>query len=374
MFDDNLYERTVDIIKDRRERVLSGKINCIPWGIPRLEKVNPGIEQAKYYLLTANSKVGKTQISDWIFLYNTITQVVDEGLDVNLRIFYFTLEMSKEEKMMSAFSHFLYIKKGIRLSPTDLKSTSSDRVLSEEHLEALQELEPYFKKIEEVVTFIDSIRHPTGIFKFMEDYALNNGVQHKKEVVFTDNKTGIETRRLVDDYYEPNDPDEYVICLIDHISLITPEKEDGRELGLHASITKLSATYLIALRNKYGHIPVVIQQQKTSQESNDNARLDKLRPTLDGLGDNTLTQRDANVIIGLFSPFRHKIKEHMGYDVEAFQDNIRFLEIIGGRDGGGGSVSPLYFDGAVNFFKELPLPDDRENLSKVYELLRKIRN
>ncbi len=55
----SLYDRTLNTIKDRRERVLSGKINCIPWGLPRFEKDSPGIEQGKYYLVTANSKVGK---------------------------------------------------------------------------------------------------------------------------------------------------------------------------------------------------------------------------------------------------------------------------------------------------------------------------
>lgn len=57
--ENNLFDRVLTKIKDRRERLLSGKINCIPWGLPRFENENPGIEQGKYYLITANSKVGK---------------------------------------------------------------------------------------------------------------------------------------------------------------------------------------------------------------------------------------------------------------------------------------------------------------------------
>jgi hypothetical protein len=55
----SLYNRVYDTIVQKRERILSGKINCIPWGLPRFEKENPGIEQGKYYLFTANSKVGR---------------------------------------------------------------------------------------------------------------------------------------------------------------------------------------------------------------------------------------------------------------------------------------------------------------------------
>src|SRR5690625_738153 len=101
------------------------------------------------------------------------------------------------------------------------------------------------------------------------------------------------------------------------------------------------------------------------QESLENIKYNKLKPTLEGLGDNKLTGRDANVILGLFSPFRHEIPQYYGYNIKQFRDNIRFLEIIGGREGGGGTICPLYFDGAVNFFKELPKPDNTAGMRQV---------
>lgn len=55
----SLYQRVYENIVDKRQRILDGKINCIPWGLPRFEEHNPGIEQGKYYQITANSKVGR---------------------------------------------------------------------------------------------------------------------------------------------------------------------------------------------------------------------------------------------------------------------------------------------------------------------------
>ena len=55
----SLYKRVYDDLVERRENILAGKINCIPWGLPRFEKELPGIEQGQYYLVTANSKVGE---------------------------------------------------------------------------------------------------------------------------------------------------------------------------------------------------------------------------------------------------------------------------------------------------------------------------
>ena len=53
----SLFDRVFSDIESRRERILSGKVNCIPWGLPRFEEFNPGIEKAKFYLPTASSKV-----------------------------------------------------------------------------------------------------------------------------------------------------------------------------------------------------------------------------------------------------------------------------------------------------------------------------
>lgn len=281
--------------------------------------------------------------------------------------------MTKEEKMLSAFSNILYIKEGVRISPKDLKSTKADNVLSKKTLEIIQKYEDYFNKIEEIVEFIDDVRNPTGIYNIVKDYALANGKIHTRKIEITDKQTN-ETKFIeVEDYYESNDPEEYVMVIIDHIGLISPESQNGQKLDLRDSIGLLSSNYLLKLRNRFKYIPIVIQQQAAAQESVENKKYNKLKPSLDGLADNKTTQRDANFIFGLFSPFRHEIPDYMNYDISFFRDNIRFLEIIGGREGGGGTICPLYFDGAVNYFKELPLPNQNDKIQKVKTLINNIR-
>ena len=366
----SLFDRAYKNIVEKRNRVLSGKINCIPLGFPRFENELPGIEQGKNYLITANSKVGKSQITDWIFLYNTIQQVIDKGLDIRLKIFYFTLEMTAEQKMLSAFSNILYVKEGLRISPKDLRSTKADNILSQEILDIIGKYEPYFKKIEEVVEFIDDIRTGWGIYVTVRDYALANGTIHKRKI---ETQPGVFIE--VEDYYEANDPEEYVMVIVDHMGLISSSKnfETGLPMTLHESIGKLSSDHLIKLRNRFKYICVVVQQQMAGQESIENKKYNKLKPSLDRLADNKTTQRDFDYILGLFSPFRHEIPEYMGYDIIKFKDSIRFLEILGGREGGGGTVCPLYFDGATNYFKELPHSDNKEELNKVYEFMKNIK-
>ena len=283
--------------------------------------------------------------------------------------------MTKEEKMLSAFANILYVKEGVRISPKDLKSTKADNVLSEEILIIIQKYQPYFEKIEEVVEFIDNIRNPYGIYDFVRKYALANGTIHYRDIEIFNKKINEKEIVKVEDYYEANYPEEYVIIMIDHIGLISPEKnyDTGLPMTLHESIGKLSSDYLLKLRNRFNYIPVVIQQQAAAQESVENKKYNKLKPSLDGLAGNKETQRDASVVVGLFSPFRHEIPDYLGYDVIFFKDNIRFLEILGGREGGAGTICPLYFDGAVNYFKELPLPNDTQTLEIVKKLINNIR-
>lgn len=361
----SLFERTLNKVEDRRKRLLDGKNNCIPWGLPRFERVLPGIEQGKYYLISGASKSAKSQITDHLFVINPLEQIIEKNLNTKLKIFYFTLELSAEQKMLQIFSNILYKKEGIRISPTDLKSTRN--ILPDNIVDLIKKYEPYFKKIEECVVFVDSIRNATGIYKLVRDYALANGKIHYKNIEIN----GVLTE--VEDYYEPNDPEEYVEIIIDHASLIDTEKHKGVQLELHQCISLLSSNYLIKLRNRFNYIPILVQQQALAGENIEHRKLNLLKPSPGNLGDNKLTIRDIDVAFGIFSPFKYELGEYLGYDIKKFKDNIRFLEVMVSREDGIGTICPLYFDGAVNYFKELPKPDDINEITKVYEFLKNVK-
>lgn len=218
-----LFNRVFKNLRERQERILSGKINCIPFGLPRFENELPGVERGKYYLLTANSKIGKTQICDFLFLYQTLRYAFENKGQIKLKIVYFSLEMSIEEKYNQFICHLLYVLSHgkIRIAPKDLRSTAQDKPVSDEILAIMQSPQylEYFEFFEQTVTIIESIRNPYGIYKTMRDYALANGTQHKKQIKIINNVTKEESFQEVDDYYEPDNPEEYVICLVDHASL-----------------------------------------------------------------------------------------------------------------------------------------------------------
>jgi len=92
------------------------------------------------------------------------------------------------------------------------------------------------------------------------------------------------------------------------------------------------------------------------QESVENAKADKLRPSPDGLGISKNTQQDFDTLFGLFSPARHNKFSWEGYDIRALGDSHREFEVLLNRRGNS-VMTQLYFNGASNYFMELPKPE-----------------
>ena len=159
------------------------------------------------------------------------------------------------------------------------------------------------------------------------------------------------------------------MIILDNAANLALEKDCTNQ---KAAIEKMSK-YGIILRKQLKYIFVFIQHQAQAQEGIENIKLDRMRPTTDGLGDCKTTSRDANIVLGLFSPFKFKKKEYERYDITKLKDYARFLEVLEDRDyGANGRICGLFFDGATSAFKELPKPDDAVNLEKCYRYIKKL--
>ena len=268
----------------------------------------------------------------------------------------------KAENITGKFiCYLLYVlsDKKIRIDIKTFKSVDEDRILSPEILQLLGTLEyqSILRFFEEHVVFIPD-RNPTGVYHTLEKYAEANGTIHRKRV------EGYE--KEIFDYYEPNDPDEYVLCIIDHISLISCE----RSMDLRNSIKKLSE-YLKIVRNKYNYIPVVVQQQNSESLSLEAFKANKIRPTQKGLADSQDPGKDCDVMLGITSPFSWELKEYLKYDITKLRGYSKFLEIVLGRDGESNAILGMYFDGATGYYAPLPKYDNIAELNKVYQLIQK---
>lgn len=368
---ENLIDRTLKHIKARREKVLKGGVNCIPSPFKRFRKDFVGIEQKKYYLITAHEKSGKTQMFSYLFLYTALDYAYKHPDKVRLKVFYYPLEEDEQSIVLRYMSYLLYTlsKKTIRISPADLESTNEEHVLSEDILKLLQteEYRKRFEFFEKCVEFMDST-NPSGVWFDLNSYAESHGKSIYKEEEYQNRDTGEMKTRKKFDHYEADDPDEYVLIVVDHVSLLSQE----RNKTLRETINKLSE-YMVTLRNKFNYTPVIIQQQSTETADLEAFKANKIRPTTAGLSDSKYTARDCNTMLGIVNPFKFEIPTYLKYNIERFQDNIRFLEVVIQRGGIAKGICALFFDGATCFFNQLPEPNELGKINKYYDYLAKMR-
>lgn len=373
----SLYENIVQNKKNHEK----GYYNCIPFmGMERLEKVLPGIEQSCYTIIGANSGIGKSKLARFLYIHSPIMYLEQNpDYDVKFNVLYFSLEESKEKIIKTEICKYLHTKYQIIISVKELSSVGRYNTITEDVLLKIKEAEEYVNNYLKTVKIWDNIRNPTGIYKAVRDFAMTIGTYYYKDnKPFTKEDLeniakGEENAFKKVSYYKKHHNRHFVVVIIDHISLLSPEQ--GKTLW--QSMGDMSSKYCLHMRDKFGFSPVVVQQftsDKEKIETNFQGKTieEKLEPSLDAFADNKGTIRDANIVLGLFGPDRYRLLKHNDYDITFFKDNYRSLSILKSRDGAANKRVPLFFNGAIDFFKEMPRLSETQkmiNLIKYVEQL-----
>lgn len=374
--DNSLRESIISSLEESRNNILNGGINCIPIPFLRFRNDFPGIRKKFYYLVSGATKSSKTQLTNFLFVINTIFYYIDNPEQIKVKIFYFPLEETREDIMLRIYAYILHkISNGrISLSPEELESVDERKPLPQEVLD-LMKSEKFIEicnVFEQCLEFHPEQKNPTGIYKTVKDYLDNNGHFEyvNKTITYKDELGELVTKTIQKkDKYIPNDPKEYVIYIVDHAGLLQQE----RGMTLKETIEKLSE-YNKDLRNEYSCIPVLVQQQNTETTNLDAFKANKIRPTKDGLKDSKRTGEDCTVMLGITNPYSFELQDYLGYNITKLKSYFRVLEIVLARKGKANGLCPLYFNGAINYYEELPLPNDTENINKYYDKVKNINN
>ena len=366
----SLIQRVLNGIEQRRQRLIDGGINCIPSPLTTFLDSFPGIEQGKYYLITAATKGAKSQLASYLFIYTPLLFAYNNPDKIRLQIFYFPYEETPEKVTLRLMSHLLFTKYKVRISPLNLWSVAQGKIFDAGILKLLNDLEirSILDFFEDHVHFI-SDKNPTGCYKTIRAYAEKAGTTHKKTITIENKEIGIKQEKEVFDFYEPKDPDEYVIIFIDHAGRI----EQERGMTKKENIDKLSE-YLMTFRDRYKYTPVLVQQQNSDTVSLDAFKANKIRPTYNGLMDTKQTGQDCSMMLGLTCPYSFEIPEYLKYDIRQLKGYARFFEVALNREGPSNDVLALYFDGATNYFTPLPPSNDLISLQKIYNYIKAIES
>lgn len=187
------------------------------------------------------------------------------------------------------------------------------------------------------------------------DKALNAKTLYKTALPILEKK-GTTTEENGRKVFTPNNPEQIILLLIDHMSIIQPG--DGRTLKQEMDLV---SQYLITLRNRYFVSPVVLMQQNREASSMDRRKAELTEPDQNCARDSLNIIQDSDIVLALYSPIKDKLTSYRGYKIlgdEGLFDRVKGCVVLKNRYGISDKVIVMGFYGEVGKFIELPAPDE----------------
>lgn len=350
-------------IRQNREEFLSGKFKCIPFQLDRLRDYVPGIIRKHFSSCTANSSVGKTTLTKKLYVYDAIDFAIQNN--INLHILYFGLEESEDQFDFSMYGYLTHLYTGMRYNIIDFESFS--KPFDENAMSLIEQkgIDHIFQEWKSHITFYETVYNSFGIWREIKKFACTRGTFYMNGVPLTTDQ--VINQKAQWSTYTPYDPEEFVIVIVDHISLLLTQKDETSLMDSMKNLAFYLRQYACKALNYHCHS---VHQQDASQESVENKKQNYMAPKLQGLGDNKKLGRDYLDVYGLFNPIRYGMTTYEGYDLIRMGPYFRVINIIKQRYGIVGKEIPLFFDGKTGYIRSLPLPQELDKMEKVYQLIK----
>lgn len=326
---------------------LEGKNNGITMGFRRLNKYI-GIRKRIYSLIFGATGSGKSSFMHEAFILNPFDwYFANKPKDLKFKVILFSMERSKVYILAKWISRKIFLDQGILIPIPKLLGWWDGVKLDDNEYKLFLAYQWYIDELLKVVDIVEGAQNPTGIYKYVKNYASENGEFEQ-----------------VDDYhriYKPNHPNEIVIIAEDHLGLT---KLEAKMFNKKEAIDKLSE-YNQYFRDQLGYIPVAVSQLNRNLNNPIYSKMTSIEPTIDDIKESGRPGEDADVVISLFDPLRYKTTDP-NYSVDKFLDlsngakHFRSIKILKNTYGEDDIRLGMAFMGATGKFKELPKSKNME--------------
>ena len=332
-------------------------------GLANVSKAVNGVQKGRMYGFAGASKSGKSTVVDYAMVLEPFLYSILSENKTNTKWIYFSFELNRISKEFDFATFFLYHDFGIEkikleegityttknhtsniidLSPDYLRGRLQDDngdtiKVKEEIQEALKvvyenriiplfgEYDAYGNQIKKgLITFVTNKDNPTGIYKYLLDYARNRGA------FVNDSKTA---NRITS--YIPNDENEHIIIIVDHMRKILLE----RGFQMKQAVDKMSE-YLCDIRDwcNYTVVPIIHTNRDITSIDNIRFAKDELYPTSEHLKDTGNIAEDCDYLFTIFNPNdeKYKLEKHFGLSIRdskgnPIYPNMRTLHLVESR-------------------------------------------
>lgn len=359
--DNQLAPLFFDEIVKGIEKTKTTTFNYIPFSNFNRFKLDwSGIYKKDYCIITAGSSVGKSKLAFSQYVFDPLNFYNSNSNEVDIKIIVNALEEGRKKIFLSAICNLL-AKKGIEINVKKLKGIPDTDSITNELIEKIKGLREWFDLFERKVDIYNSNKSTQSIFKTTKSFLENKNIGEWVTTEIFENGKLVKTK-----VYKEKNENLFVIHLTDHIGLLEPSKEEG---SISKAIHQHSAINNLILRDVYNCQVVDVQQQTAEKEKLEftfkgTLNEQKHKPSRDGLAENKSTYMNADQVIGLYAPQRFEITDYNNYNLQIFNDNYRYIEMLKARDGEIGAGIDVFFDGGKNIFSELPLTMTKQDYKK----------
>ena len=384
-----------NFVIDQIEAAFEGGAKQIPFSLSSLSNVT-GIRQGIYTLLGGSTGSGKTTWVDQEYVLQAY-QYVKTHPEYKLRVFYHSMERRKAYKLQKWTSWKIYQDTGNVVTSDQMLAYQAlgPNMTPSDILDLTRKYEGYFDEMMDNVVITDGSVTPKTIFYSAQAYAFENGsyyatlrepgpdkpshlmLNNVKIAEFSPSQYYVDkvgkhrmyleithkgkplTITAHENRYFPNDPNEFVLIILDHMGKLTPEKG----MDKWATIAEMS-TSLGNLRDRYLFSPIAINQFNRSLGDIQRSKLygDDLLPQLEDFEGQAVTQHDADLILALFDPVRYKRENCLDYEMDRMRspgghNRFRSVSVLKNTTGIDQVHLGMRFTGEVGLFEGLPFHD-----------------
>lgn len=321
---------------------------------PMANKYMKGSHRARYYLIGADSGVGKTTFADYIHAYNLMKACEAKGIELELD--YYSWEISegpKKAKWASMIYFYLY---GEFIPSDSVLSMEEGFRLTPDRIAKLKVVGDEVDRLFNRMNFIEQGKTPTEIWKRICERAARTGdlIMNSKS---TDSMSSVVG-------YVPTKEQPVRWSIFDHVALA----DQATGVSLKANIDLLS-TYMVKARNIFGDSATVIQQFNTEMQHAARERKSPMAymPSRQDFGDSKYTFRDADVVLGLVRPVDFGLVDLNPFSkLDEWGNYFLLMTIMKNRYGGSNRTIPLFMNYVSGIPEELPSNKWNELVQDLY--------
>lgn len=364
---------------------LNGKIGSnfgLPTGLTSLDKAINGLQRKTTIGLAAAPKCGKTSLSDYCFVISPYLYMLANNKLNDIEWIYFSYEIdrvNKEFKFAAFFMAHDYQVYNVtykgkiysmcqdylmgRMIHDNGDGTTEMIPIQPDHEDILKKIYlgriiPLFGEYNEhgimtrkgKIDFIEEPENPTGIDKYLKNYARRNGrfIEQSYDT-HDDQGRDIIKKRIVG--YVANNPNKYTIIITDHIRKLRKERGFTTKENIDKHLE-----YSTYLRNLCGFTYIHIIHSNRGLSNTDRLKYagEYIFPTADDCKDSGNPAEECTIFMTLFNANdeRYNLKKHFGKELVNYP-NYRSLHITESRY----TECPVHIQinmfGGINMFQPL---------------------